>query len=252
MRRLHKWRARAKRFARRPVSLDNPAGTSPGDAPALVAAVLGCSHPDAQHILHRTGGVAMLGRFSTQALAERTGLPMIQAQRLLAAMQLGHRGLLAQTDPRLPLRSPESMAHWLYPRIAGLPHEELWMLGLDMQHRLLGASRISQGLSAYTAFVIPAILRRALEVGASHIVLAHNHPGGDATASEADIAMTAHLFHAACAVRLMLSDHIIISGRGFLSMRTARLLPERPMPAIQALCPEGDYSEPLDWIAVME
>jgi DNA repair protein RadC len=251
MQRIHKRRVRAKRFACKPVSLDNPAGT-PDDAPALVAAVLGCSHPEAQRILSRTGGVALLGRFSAGALAERTGLTPGQAQRLLAAMQLGHRGLLAQTAPRLPLRSPESVVQWLYPRIAGLPHEELWMLGLDMQHRLLGASRISQGLSSYTAFVIPAILRRALDVGASHVILAHNHPGGDTTASEADIAMTAHLFHAACTVRLMLSDHIIVSGRGFLSMRTARLLPERPMPAIQALCPESHYSEPVDWIAVME
>jgi hypothetical protein len=89
-------------------------------------------------------------------------------------------------------------------------------------------------------------------MGASHILLAHNHPGGDITASDEDIAMTAHVYNAACALRLMLSDHIIVSGRNFLSMRMKRLLPERPMPAIEALCPEDDYSGPSDWLAMMQ
>jgi DNA repair protein RadC len=125
------------------------------------------------------------------------------------------------------------------------------MLSLDSRHRLLGACRISQGGHSSTAFTIPIILRRALEMGASRILLSHDHPGGDVTASDADVAMTAHLYNAACAVRLMLSDHIIVSGRDFLSMRDKHLLPERPMPAIDALCPEGDYCDPADWVALM-
>jgi DNA repair protein RadC len=218
----------------------------------LLSALLGCSHAAARRILHRTGGMAVMGRFSAKALAERTGIGLPEAERLLAALQLGHRALLAQTAPRVSFRSPESVAEWLYPRIAGLPHEELWMLALDSQHRLLGACRISQGGISSTAFAVPIILRRALEMGASHILLSHNHPGGDTTASDEDVAMTAHVYNAARAVRLMLSDHIIVSGRDFLSMRMKRLLPERPMPAIEALCPEGEYSQPVDWVALME
>jgi DNA repair protein RadC len=234
------------------VHLDNPSGTTPDDAAALVALILDCPRPTAERILSRTGGIAVIGRFGAQALAARAGITLPEAQRLLAALQLGHRALVVQTSPRVAFPSPESVARWLCPRMAGLPHEELWTLALDTGHRLLGACRVSQGTSSYTAFVIPVILRRALEMGASHILLAHNHPGGDATASEEDIAMTAHLFNAACAIRLMLSDHIIIGGRCFSSMRTEHVLPERPMPAIEALCPQGDYSEPVDWITLME
>jgi hypothetical protein len=44
----------------------------------------------------------------------------------------------------------------------------------------------------------------------------------------------------------------IVSGGDFLSMRDKRLLPQMPMPAIEALCPDGDYSQPVDWVALME
>jgi DNA repair protein RadC len=196
--------------------------------------------------------MAAIGRFSANALAERAGIGITEAERLLVALQLGHQALLAQTRPRVAFRSPERVVEWLHPRIAGLPHEEMWMLALDSRHYLLGACRVSQGGTSSTAFAILIILRRALEMGATHILLSHNHPGGDTTPSDADVAMTVHVYHAACAVRLVLSDHIIVSGRDFLSMRHKRLLPERPMPAIQALCPDGDYAEPVDWIALME
>jgi DNA repair protein RadC len=196
--------------------------------------------------------MAAIGRLGAHALAERTGIGLAEAERLVAALRLGRRALLAQTAPRPAFHCPERVAEWLYPRIAGLPHEEMWMLALDSQHRLLGACRISQGGCSSTPFAIPIILRRALEMGASHILLSHNHPGGDVTASDADVAMTAHLYNAACAVRLMLADHLIVSGQDFLSMRLEGLLPERPMPAIDAPCPKDEYSQPVDWVALME
>jgi DNA repair protein RadC len=227
-------------------------GTSADDTATLVAVILGCPPADARRIVHRAGALGVNGRWTAGALAGRAGIQVAEAERLIAALELGHRALLAQTAPRLPFHSPESVARWLYPRIAGLPHEELWLLGLDTHHRLLGACRISQGAGSATSFAIPVILRRALEMGASHILVAHNHPGGDVTASEQDIAMTAHVYNAACAVGLTLSDHIITGGQSFSSMRVDGLLPERPMPAINTLCPDSDYSQPVDWIAIME
>jgi DNA repair protein RadC len=68
------------------------------------------------------------------------------------------------------------------------------------------------------------ILKRALELGASAIILAHNHPSGDPTPSRADIDMTREIGKAAIALKIALHDHIVVARGGVLSFKAQGLL----------------------------
>lgn len=104
--------------------------------------------------------------------------------------------------------------------------ERVFVLPLDARGKMLAKPiLVSVGSEGGTAVVDPgAIFREALKAGAEEIIVAHNHPSGDPTPSEADYVITARLNDGATIVGLELIDHIILgapdseNGHGFVSM----------------------------------
>ncbi|MGK3974150.1 hypothetical protein WMF38_20815 [Sorangium sp. So ce118] len=88
-------------------------------------------------------GLLELGRLTPYALAQRTELALHDAQRLLAALELGRRVHAARSRRTRRLRSPRHIARFFEPRLAHLVHEELWMAALDAHHRVRGVRMLS-------------------------------------------------------------------------------------------------------------
>jgi DNA repair protein RadC len=97
-------------------------------------------------------------------------------------------------------------------------HEEFYVMLLNRGNKVLGVSCISKGGIAGTVVDVKIILQTALKTNASSLIVSHNHPSGNLTASREDIKVTEKLKSACQLLDLSLLDHLIISDEGYLSL----------------------------------
>lgn len=112
---------------------------------------------------------------------------------------------------RESLSTPSNVARMARTRLAGLDREEVWAAYVDTQNRLIKWEQCSRG-TVDTSIVFPRdLLERAILLKASGFVLVHNHPGGKAEPSGADLQMTEHIKRASQTIGIRFMDHIIIT-----------------------------------------
>ena len=117
------------------------------------------------------------------------------------------------------LNSPEKVVNYCKVRMSGLNYEQFRVIFLDKKSKLLMDEVIQKG-TIDKAVVFPReIVKRAINVGASAMILLHNHPSGDPTPSKADIDATLNIKKAAALMDIKLHDHIIIGKNKHYSMR---------------------------------
>jgi len=146
------------------------------------------------------------------------GIGRVRAIRLVAALELGRRREAATVCEKPELGNSEQSYRFLRPLIGDLPHEEFHLLCLNRANRLLGSHLVSRGGVTGTVADAKTIFRAALSHGsATSLVLAHNHPSGQAFPSQADIVLTRKLAAGARQLDLYVLDHIIIAGEGYYS-----------------------------------
>lgn len=125
---------------------------------------------------------------------------------------------------REELATPEAVAHAARSRLAGCPREEVWVAYVDTRNRLLSWEMGSKGSVDKSTMYPRDILERALLLKASGIIVVHNHPGGSAEASGADLQLTEHLRRSAQTVGVRLLDHVVVTDDACYSIATDRLL----------------------------
>jgi DNA repair protein RadC len=104
------------------------------------------------------------------------------------------------------------------------PREQFRVLHLDTRNRLLADEKMNEGTVNHVPCYPREIVRRALAVHATAMILAHNHPSGDPAPSREDIAMTQQIKAAADTLRIMVHDHVIIARNRWLSFKQEGLL----------------------------
>jgi DNA repair protein RadC len=180
----------------------------------------------ARDLLDASGGLEGLVRAAPHGLAARRGLGPAKATRLVAALELGRRATLSGLAHRHPvLASFDEVVGWARPRLAGLDHEEVWLLSVDGRNGLKSARRVAQGGLHGCSLTTRDVLGPALRDAASAILLVHNHPSGDPRASTEDIGMTRALAAACDVVGLPLLDHVIVARGGASSLFESGALP---------------------------
>lgn len=132
--------------------------------------------------------------------------------------------MLREEMLRTVIAKPADVAGYLRARMASLPREEVRVLFLDSANQVICDELLGIGTLNEAPIYPREILRRALEIGANAVIVAHNHPSGVLTPSQRDIAATRALIAAGAAVDLAVHDHIIVSRRGWTSMRAENLL----------------------------
>jgi DNA repair protein RadC len=177
----------------------------------------------ASGLLSRFGGLGGLARASLVELGAAPGIGPAKAAELQAAIALGVRAASVSPESRPLLRSPEDVAEMLLHEMSLLEREHVRVMNLDTRLRLLSITEVYVG-SVHQAHVrFGELLRDAIRVGASSVVLVHNHPSGDPTPSLADIAMTKGLVAAGGLMDVDVHDHIVIGGGRYVSMKVANL-----------------------------
>jgi DNA repair protein RadC len=164
-------------------------------------------------------GTAGLARAGIGQLSQHRGVGPAKALRLVAAVELGRRALLAaslEATSRLPDR--DAVVAWARPRLAALDHEELWVLLLDGRNGLRAARRVAAGGIHGLHVSVRDVLRVALREAASAFILVHNHPSGDPMPSQEDEVFTRVVTEGAKRVGCRIVDHVIIARERASSM----------------------------------
>jgi len=146
------------------------------------------------------------------------------AGRLALARDLAQRLLRAPLQDRPVLSSWSALIDYLRAGLAGRSREQFHVLYLDKKNRLIRDEIEGEGTVDHAPVYPREILRRALELDASALILAHNHPAGDPTPSVADVEMTREVVEAARALRISVHDHVVVGGEGVASFRALGLL----------------------------
>ena len=102
--------------------------------------------------------------------------------------------------------------------------EQFRILFLDKKNQLIADEVQQQGTVDHTPVYPREVVKRALELSATAIILVHNHPSGDPTPSQADIEMTRQIANAARPLGVQLHDHIIVGKDGYASLNTLKLI----------------------------
>jgi DNA repair protein RadC len=174
----------------------------------------------AETLLARSGNFAAAVAASPARLAS-WGIDNRVASALAFARNTTRTTLLRRLETRRAISNGEIALDYLHAELAYLPHEQFRILYLNARYRLLYDEVHGEG-SAGEAPVYPReIVKRALEVSAVHVILAHNHPGGDPTPSRADIISTRAIKEALRVIDVSIIDHIVISASGHTSMRAS-------------------------------
>jgi DNA repair protein RadC len=146
----------------------------------------------------------------------------------IAAIKIAEASALHLSRERameLPvIASWEQLIDYCRARIGHLRNEELHLLFLDRKNRLIADECHQRGTVDHTPVYPREVIKRALELHASALILVHNHPSGDATPSKGDIDMTRKIIDAAKAMEITVHDHIIISRAGYNSFKTLGLI----------------------------
>lgn len=122
------------------------------------------------------------------------------------------------------LTSPNAARDFLMLELALLEHEVFYCIFLDNQHRILKAECCFQGTIDGANVYPREVVKRALQINANALILAHNHPSGLAQPSEADRAITRRLIDALNLVDIRVLDHFIIGGVEYFSFAEQGLL----------------------------
>jgi len=122
------------------------------------------------------------------------------------------------------LDNSRALIDYLFADMAHLPAERLRVLFLNSKNRVLCDEVIGEGSVNEIAIYPREIMRRALEVGATALILAHNHPSGDPQPSEGDFKATRRIAAAAGALDIRIHDHVIVARSGWSSFRALGLI----------------------------
>jgi DNA repair protein RadC len=163
-----------------------------------------------------------LGGLSLGELQSIHGIGEIQAMVIMAAMELRQR-----TDPRFnssKIVSSLDAFTRLQDDLSGLSHEEFWALYLNRSSKLILKKQISSGGLSSTIVDPRIIFQVALDQKASSIIVAHNHPSGNLTPSQADIDLTHKLVGGGKFLGVQVVDHLILAGKNYCSFADSGLL----------------------------
>lgn len=165
-----------------------------------------------------------LARLSVKELMKIKGIGEARAITIVAALELGRRR--KELDPTEKFKISNSMASYelLKGDLMDLPHEEFWVLLLNRANKLIKKKRVSEGGVSGTVADPKIIYKMALEELASGVIVAHNHPSGNLTASHSDIELTKKLKEAGKFLEIQLLDHIIVAGSKYLSFADEGLI----------------------------
>ncbi|MFN1835695.1 RadC family protein [Balneola sp. MJW-20] len=173
----------------------------------------------ARVLLNKFDGLHNLFRKNWKALRVIPGIADVKAITLEASFEIARRIQVAAPGDYPQITSPQEAAAFFGPKLRHLNHEVFLVAFLTPTKHLTGTQKISSGGQTSTIVEPAAVMREAILNDASSIILAHNHPSGNAKASTADLHLTKRLIECGKLLGIPIDDHLIIAGYKYVSLR---------------------------------
>ena len=177
-----------------------------------------------QELVETFGGLAGLLHTGPEALQSIKGLGPAKRAELVAVLELARRALAQQLKDQPLFSTPQAVRDYLQLQLGSRPHEIFAVLFLDSQNRLIALEEMFRGTLTQTSVYPREVVVRALALHAASVVLAHNHPSGEAKPSRADEALTHTLKAALALVDVRVLDHFVVTSSQSVSMAELGLL----------------------------
>ncbi|NOS68806.1 MAG: DNA repair protein RadC [Verrucomicrobia bacterium] len=166
-----------------------------------------------KHLMARFGSLQALALASVDDLRQVKGIGRDKAVTLVAAFALAHKMARELQEESPLLDNPENIVRLLRAKNLVKDVETLQVLLLNTRRRLIRVEEITNGTVDTLLVHAREVFRSAISANASAIVLAHNHPSGDPTPSEADIKVTRDLIRAGQLLKIDVLDHVILGRK---------------------------------------
>jgi len=178
----------------------------------------------AQQLLTEFGGLTGLLQAEPDDLKRVKGLGPAKRAEMSAVLELARRSLAQELMQRPLFDSTTRVKEYLRLQIGGREHEVFVVLFLDAQNRLIRLEELFRGTLTQTSVYPREVLKRALELNAAAVVLAHNHPSGAAEPSRADEFLTQTLKSALGLIDVRVLDHLVVTRSEAVSFAERGLL----------------------------
>ena len=179
--------------------------------------------PLAKRLLEDFGGIGPLLSEHPDAL-RREGLSDATIAALKIAEAAALRMLETRIEDRPVLSSWDALGDYLHARMAHRRTEEVRVLFLNAKNQLLANETLWQGSVDEASVHVREVIARAIALGATALIIVHNHPSGDPTPSNQDIRLTRDLVEAGRHMKVTVHDHVIVGASGRTSMRAMGLI----------------------------
>ena len=180
--------------------------------------------PIAKALLVRFGSVGAVLSASVAELKTVSGVGDSVALDLKLLQEATLRVGREAVAKRTVITSSSQLQAYVKAVLAHEPREQFRVLFLDKRNQLIADEVLGHGTVDHAPVYPREVVRRALEVSASAIILIHNHPSGDPTPSAADVAMTREVVEAARALKILVHDHLVVGRQGVASFKSLGLL----------------------------
>ena len=180
--------------------------------------------PLAKALIARFGSFAEVISAPIERLMEVKGVGEAVALEIKILQAAALRLTKGEIANRTVLGSWNAIIEYIRAAMAFAEKEQFRILFLDKKNQLIRDEVQQEGTVDHTPVYTREVMKRALELSASAIVLVHNHPSGDPTPSMADIDMTKKIVSAAEKLGIIIHDHIIIGRKGHVSFRNLQLI----------------------------
>lgn len=168
-------------------------------------------------ILYSIDNLSRLREITISELTKIKGVGTTKAVTILASIELGLRILEVKNEITV-YNSPGDVFNYFYPKLRSLNQEHLYAIYLNLKGVVIETKLITKGTISSSLIDGKAIIKWALKLSATAIILIHNHPSGDPTPSMADLKATTSFISQAKILEIVVLDHIII-GDTYYSMK---------------------------------
>ena len=179
--------------------------------------------PIAKRLIDQFGGLGQLLSADVTTL-RREGVTDTQIAALKIAEATALRLLETRIEGRPILSSWDALGDYLQAAMAHSPIEEVRVLFLNAKNLLLANEAMWRGSVDESAVYVREVISRAIMLGATAIIIVHNHPSGDPSPSRQDIRLTKELIEAGRHMRVTVHDHVIVGSQGRSSMKALGLI----------------------------
>lgn len=179
--------------------------------------------PLAKRLLREFDGIAGLLSADAEAIGRAgVGEGAVAALKIVQAAAL--RLVSAEIRARPVIASWQALLDYLRADLAHIPVERVRILYMNARNMLIRDELTSEGSVDQAAIHVREVIRRAIDLGATGIIIVHNHPGGNPAPSSQDIAITRDIVEAGKRLGIAVHDHVIIGIEGHASMRALGLI----------------------------